>query len=154
MTAYVTVVGLSIALVGCSSSSTQPPPSQSFIGTAVNWPSRYRITLADRKWSIAIGSPAMDGSIDWKPVQIPEQREDAISFKAPWGDPPGTVLLGWHLDLDLRDISRPTFIGLLTGDLFDSDYVELRFILSHREPSGPANGSQPVRSETNRTSAA
>jgi hypothetical protein len=85
-------------------------------------------------------------------MHITEQKADRISFSARSGGVSNAIPLGWSLDL--RESHRETFSGRLTGDAFDSRFVELQFVRWKGEPDGPANGSQPIRSDTNRTSSA
>ena len=117
-----------------------------------DWPYRYRITQTDGQWSGAVDLRVADGWVPWDTMQITEQKADWISFQALLGEPGKAIPLGWYLDLG--DTSGQSFSARVTGDAFDSRAVELEFTRWNGEPDGPANGSQPIRSETKRTSSA
>ena len=65
-------------------------------------------------------------------MKVTEQGDDKISFRAQSGASGKIVPLGWHLDL--RDTSRQNFSGRLTGDAFDSSFIELQFHERHTIP--------------------
>jgi hypothetical protein len=65
-------------------------------------------------------------------MKVTEQGDDKISFRAQSGASGKTIPLGWHRDL--RDTSRQNFSGRLTGDAFDSSFIELQFYERHTIP--------------------
>jgi hypothetical protein len=139
-----------LLLAGCIS----PVASHSYVGIAKNdtsWPYRYKLTNAGGGWSGNIEHRVPDGWVSWDSMEIVQQKEGEISFRALSGEPRKAIPLGWHLSLG--HISDRGFSGRLTGDAFDSSAIEILFKPLNAEKSGPANG-QPICSETNRTSSA
>jgi len=124
---------------------------RSYTGTTkdTDWSYRYRLAQTGGVWSGTIEHRDTNGWAFWDAMDIIEQNKSRIKFKARAGDPV-SFRLGWYLTLE--NVSPQGFSGMLTGDILDSRMIALFFTPLISEPDGPANGSQPIRSETNQTS--
>ncbi len=143
-------LGTCLLLGGC----TPPVPVGSYVGTAkdTDWPYRYTLTQKSGLWSGTIEYHRTNGWVFWDAMEIVEQEKSRIKFKARLDDK-NSIRAGWYLLLE--NVSSQGFAGDLAGDVFPGNrVVRLSFTPAITEPSGPANRSQPVGSDTNRTSAA
>ena len=138
-----------LLIAGCA----PPATPRSYVGTTkdTDWPYRYTLSQTNGAWAGTIERRGTNGWAFWDTMEIVEQQEHRIKFKARLGDT-ASFRPGWYLMWE--KISPQGFSGMLTGDIFDSRMIELSFAPAVTEPDGAANRGQPVSSETNRTSAA
>jgi hypothetical protein len=128
-----------ILLAGCRNAAT---PGE-FVGSATNeadWPYRYRLSTSAGKWSGTVEYRGSDGWMPWDTMEIVEQDEGEISFRALAGVPGKAFRVGWHLSLG--GISEKGFSGRLIGDVFDSRAIDLLFTPSKAQQDGPATGTR------------
>jgi hypothetical protein len=118
--------------------------TESFVGiatTQADWPYRYRISRTDGTWSGTVDLRVPGGWAHWDKMHITDQVPGKICFRVLYGESDKAIPSGWHLTLG--DTRSPTFSGILTGDWWDSSFVELLF--STDEGNASERRSHPPR---------